>query len=173
MPEYRGGELDADRGPGLGCFWFQVIVLAVFLVLVPIGYNLNWPFEVLAVLLFIILGLLLFVGQTLIFLLRLVAADRRTTGRRRPLASTSRTVGQIEDERRTAEARGGAAGGEGSAVSQHPLATADGEATPDGASSGSSSGSSSGDSDADSGATSGAESSPADDAQPGPGGMRE
>lgn len=104
MPEYRGGELDPDRGPGLGCFWFQVIVLAVFLVLIPIGYNLNWPFEVLAVLLFIILGLLLFVGQTLIFLLRLVAADRRTTGRRRPLASASKTVGQLEDERRGAEA---------------------------------------------------------------------
>ncbi len=103
MPEYRGGELDPDRGPGLGCFWFQVIVLAIFLVLVPIGYNLNWPFEVLAILLFIILGLLLFVGQTLIFLLRLVAADRRTTGRRRPLASTSKTVGQLEDERRAAE----------------------------------------------------------------------
>ncbi|MGH2511729.1 MAG: hypothetical protein ACRDGQ_03475, partial [Candidatus Limnocylindrales bacterium] len=39
--------------------------------------------------------LLLITGQTIIFLLRLVAADRR--GRRRPLASGSRTVGELED----------------------------------------------------------------------------
>lgn len=96
-PAYKGQELDAARGPGLGCFWFQVAVLAVFLVLIPVGVTLDWPFEVLAALLFIALGLLLFVGQTLIFLLRIVAADRRDTGRRRPLASPTPTVGQLED----------------------------------------------------------------------------
>ena len=96
-PEYKGAELDAARGPGLGCFWFQAIVLGFFLVLIPIGVSLNWPFEVLAALLFVALGLLLFVGQTLIFLLRLVAADRRDAGRRRPLASVTPTVGQLED----------------------------------------------------------------------------
>jgi hypothetical protein len=45
--------------------------------------------------------LLLFVGQTIIFLLRLVAADRRAEGRRRPLSGTAtrtKTVGEIEDE---------------------------------------------------------------------------
>ena len=41
------------------------------------------------------IGLLLVTGQTIIFLLRLVAADRR--GRRRPLASGSKTVGELED----------------------------------------------------------------------------
>lgn len=96
-PAYRGEELDAARGPGLGCFWFQAAVLAVFLVLIPIGVELNWPFEVLAGLLFVVLGLLLFVGQTLIFLLRLVAADRRDAGRRRPRASSTPTVGELED----------------------------------------------------------------------------
>lgn len=96
-PAYKGEELDAARGPGLGCFWFQAAVLAFFLVLIPIGVTLNWPYEVLAALLFIVLGLLLFVGQTLIFLLRLVAADRREAGRRRPLASATPTVGQLED----------------------------------------------------------------------------
>ena len=40
--------------------------------------------------------LLLFAGQTVIFLLRLVAADRRD-GRRRPLASSTPTVGELED----------------------------------------------------------------------------
>ena len=65
--------------------------------LIPIGVNLDWPYEVLAVLLFIVLGLLLFVGQTMIFLLRLVAADRREVGRRRPLASPTPTVGELED----------------------------------------------------------------------------
>ncbi|MDR3544706.1 MAG: hypothetical protein P4L30_02925 [Candidatus Limnocylindrales bacterium] len=96
-PAYKGAELDAARGPGLGCFWFQAAVLAIFLVLIPVGVNLNWPFEVLAALLFIVLGLLLFVGQTMIFLLRLVAADRRDVGRRRPLASATPTVGEMED----------------------------------------------------------------------------
>ena len=96
-PAYKGEELDAARGPGLGCFWFQAAVLAFFLVLIPIGVTLNWPFEALAALLFVALGLLLFVGQTLIFLLRLVAADRRDAGRRRPLASATPTVGELED----------------------------------------------------------------------------
>jgi hypothetical protein len=96
-PAYKGEELDAARGPGLGCFWFQAAVLAFFLVLIPIGVTLSWPYEVLAALLFVVLGLLLFVGQTLIFLLRLVAADRRDAGRRRPLASATPTVGELED----------------------------------------------------------------------------
>jgi hypothetical protein len=97
-PEYRGEELDPERGPGLGCFWLQVIVLGFFIVIIPIGLNLGWPFEVLAILLFVVIGLLLLTGQTAIFLMRLVAADRRARGRRRPLASGTRTVGEIEDE---------------------------------------------------------------------------
>lgn len=96
-PAYKGEELDPARGPGLGCFWFQAAVLAFFLVLIPIGVTLDWPYEILAALLFVVLGLLLFVGQTLIFLLRLVAADRRDAGRRRPLASATPTVGELED----------------------------------------------------------------------------
>jgi hypothetical protein len=48
------------------------------------------------------LVLLLFVGQTIIFLLRLVAADRRSEARRRPLRSQTKTVGEIEDETRAA-----------------------------------------------------------------------
>jgi hypothetical protein len=38
----------------------------------------------------------LFAGQTVIFQLRLVAADRRE-GRRRPLGSATPTVGELED----------------------------------------------------------------------------
>ena len=53
------------------------------------------PDLVTALLLFATLVLLLFGGQTIIFLLRLVAADRR--GRREPLARGTPTVGQIED----------------------------------------------------------------------------
>jgi hypothetical protein len=52
--------------------------------------------EISIVLLFATIVLLLFAGQTIIFLLRLVAADRRE-GRRVPLASGSKTVGQLED----------------------------------------------------------------------------
>jgi hypothetical protein len=56
----------------------------------------GWPSAVSAGLLFAVILLLLVTGQTIIFLLRLVAADRR--GRRRPLASETRTVGELEDD---------------------------------------------------------------------------
>jgi hypothetical protein len=96
--DYRGAPLDADRGPGLGCFWLQVVVLVVVVVLTPLSAAWEWPILVTIVLLAATLVLLLFVGQTIIFLLRLVAADRRATGRRRPMRSGTRTVGELEDE---------------------------------------------------------------------------
>ncbi len=102
LPLYKGEPLDAERGPGLGCFWFQVVLLGILLVLTPLTVVWAFPPWVSAALLIITLVLLLFAGQTVIFLLRLVAADRRT--RRRPLASGARsTVGMLEDA-------GGAAG---------------------------------------------------------------
>jgi hypothetical protein len=94
--QYKGDDLEAARGPGLGCFWIQVAILVVFIVLTPLSVAWNWPSAVSAALLFAVIGLLLITGQTIIFLLRLVAADRR--GRRRPLASATRTVGELEDE---------------------------------------------------------------------------
>ena len=93
--QYRGDDLEPARGPGLGCFRIQLIVLVVFVVLTPLTVVWNWPISVSAALLFAVIGLLLVTGQTIIFLLRLVAADRR--GRRRPLASGSKTVGELED----------------------------------------------------------------------------
>jgi hypothetical protein len=95
--QYKGSELDAERGPGLGCFRFQLIVLAVLLVLTPLSVAWGWPPTVSTILLFSVIVLLLVTGQTIIFLLRLVAADRRS--RRRPLGSTTKTVGELEDER--------------------------------------------------------------------------
>ena len=92
---YRGEELQPERGPGLGCFRFQLLVLAVFVVLTPLSVIWDWSPTVSAALLFAVLVLLLVTGQTIIFLLRLVAADRR--GRRRPLASETPTVGEIEE----------------------------------------------------------------------------
>jgi hypothetical protein len=97
--QYRGAELDPARGPGLGCFYVQLVVLVVLVVLTPVSAYAGWPPIVSAILLGITLVLLLFVGQTLIFLLRLVAAERRE-GRRRPMAAAgarSRTVGERED----------------------------------------------------------------------------
>lgn len=95
-PLYKGEPLDADRGPGLGCFWIQVVTLAVLLVLTPLTVVWGWDPAISAALLFLTLFLLLFAGQTVIFLLRLVAADRRS--RRRPLdPGARRTVGQMED----------------------------------------------------------------------------
>jgi hypothetical protein len=98
-PDYKGAPLEAARGPGLGCFWFQVALLAVFIVLTPIGVAQGWPFTLTAAMLTATLVLLFFAGQTAIFLMRLVAADRRA--RRRPLRSTSKTVGELEDDPRS------------------------------------------------------------------------
>jgi hypothetical protein len=99
---YKGDELDAERGPGLGCFRFQLVVLAVAIVLTPLSVAWGWPEWISALLLFLVIVLLLFAGQTIIFLLRLVAADRRS--RRRPLGGSTPTVGELEDQGRvTAE----------------------------------------------------------------------
>ena len=95
--DYKGAPLDSEKGPGLGCFWTQLIVLAVLLVLTPLSVAWNWPFWLSGGLLIVVLLLLLLAGQTVIFLLRLVAADRRAAGRRRPLASSTPTVGELED----------------------------------------------------------------------------
>ena len=94
--QYKGDELRAERGPGLGCFRFQLVVLAIAIVLTPLSVVWKWPDWLSAALLFFVILLLLVAGQTIIFLLRLVAADRRT--RRRPLGSATKTVGEIEDE---------------------------------------------------------------------------
>jgi hypothetical protein len=94
--QYKGEDLEAERGPGLGCFRFQVALLVFLVVLTPLSVAWHWPEWLSAVLLFGVIVLLLFAGQTIIFLLRLVAADRR--GRRRPLASETRTVGELEDD---------------------------------------------------------------------------
>ena len=97
--KYKGGDLDPARGPGLGCFWLQLIVLLVLIVATPLSVAAEWPPLVSAILLFVTLALLLVAGQTVIFLLRLVAAERRE-GRRRPMAggsARSSTVGEIED----------------------------------------------------------------------------
>jgi hypothetical protein len=94
---YKGEPLEAGRGPGLGCFRFQVGLLVALLVLTPLSVVWNWPSAASAMLLFLTLIVLLFAGQTVIFLLRLVAADRRDGGRRRPLASSTLTVGELED----------------------------------------------------------------------------
>lgn len=96
-PVYKGEPLDAERGPGLGCFWIQVGLLTFFLIFTPLTVTWGWDPTISGALLIVTLILLLFTGQTVIFLLRLVAADRRS--RRAPLdPGARRTVGQMEDE---------------------------------------------------------------------------
>jgi hypothetical protein len=69
----------------------------VLLVLTPLTVVWGWPDWISAALLIVTLVLTLFAGQTVIFLLRLVAADRRS--RRRPMGPDARrTVGQLEEE---------------------------------------------------------------------------
>ena len=94
--QYKGEDLDSERGPGLGCFRFQLVLLVVLIVLTPLSAAWGWPDWLSAVLLFSTIGLLLVAGQTIVFLLRLVAADRRS--RRRPLASATKTVGELQDQ---------------------------------------------------------------------------
>ena len=94
---YKGEPLEANRGPGLGCFRFQLVLLGVLIVLTPLSVWWRWPAWLSTVLLFATIILLLVAGQTIIFLLRLVAADRRAAGRRRPLNSRTKTVGELED----------------------------------------------------------------------------
>jgi hypothetical protein len=95
--DYKGEPLDAERGPGLGCFRFQVALLAVLVILTPLSVAWGWPVEISILLLFVTLVLLLFAGQTVIFLLRLVAADRREGTRHAPRNARTPTVGQLED----------------------------------------------------------------------------
>ncbi len=95
--DYKGEPLDAERGPGLGCFWFQIGLFVFLAILTPLTVVWNWPSAISAALLFANLLILLFAGQTVIFLLRLVAAERRD-GRRVPLASETPTVGELEDQ---------------------------------------------------------------------------
>ena len=96
MPDYKGEPLDGERGPGLGCFWIQIGLLTFFLIFTPLTVTWGWDPFISGALLIFTLILLLFSGQTIIFLLRLVAADRRT--RRTPLdPKAKQTVGQMED----------------------------------------------------------------------------
>jgi hypothetical protein len=108
-PDYKGEPLDAARGPGLGCFWIQLVGFLVLFVLTPLGVVNGWPAWLTTTMLILTLVLLLFVGQTVIFLLRLVAADRRS--RRRPLRAGARpTVGDlstVEPDDATGDAEAG------------------------------------------------------------------
>ncbi len=123
--QYKGQPLEPDRGPGLGCFRFQLVLLVVLILVTPLSVG-RVPDIVTAGLLFLTIALLLVSGQTIIFLLRLVAADRR--GRRQPLAPRSPTVGQLEDEPgRPAEAAGPPVGADdGPSASREAPAVADG-----------------------------------------------
>jgi hypothetical protein len=118
--QYKGEELDPERGPGLGCFRFQLGVLVFLIILTPLTVAWNWPTWISTFLLFIVLLLLLIAGQTIIFLLRLVAADRRT--RRRPLASATKTVGELDDEPAPEEADIAPSVGPSNAPSEAPSA---------------------------------------------------
>ena len=50
---YKGEPLDAARGPGLGCFWLQMVILAILIVVTPFSVWWGWPDWLSAALLFI------------------------------------------------------------------------------------------------------------------------
>jgi len=128
---YKGEPLEPERGPGLGCFRFQLIVLAVAIILTPLSVVWGWPDWLSAGLLVFVILLLLVAGQTIIFLLRLVAADRRS--RRRPLRSGTKTVGELEDAAGTDAATGadGAAAPDGTAAPDAAAPNDDADAASD------------------------------------------
>ena len=100
-PTYKGAPLDAEAGPGLGCFYVQVVLLVILLIVTPLSVVWAVPPWISAALLILTLVILFFVGMTMVFLLRLVAADRRA--QRRPLREGARkTVGQLESEEKDA-----------------------------------------------------------------------
>ena len=79
-----------------------VVLLIVLLVVTPLTVIWSFPSWVSAALLILTLVILFFVGMTMVFLLRLVAADRRS--QRRPLREGARrTVGQLEEEQKARE----------------------------------------------------------------------
>ena len=41
--QYKGEDLEPQRGPGLGCFRFQLVVLVVLIVLTPLSVVWDWP----------------------------------------------------------------------------------------------------------------------------------
>ena len=71
-------------------------MLVVFIVLTPLSVAWDWPAMVSAVLLFAVIVLLLFAGPD--DHLPAPPRGRRPAGRRRPLASDTKTVGELEDE---------------------------------------------------------------------------
>ena len=92
MPEYKGAPLSPDRGPGLGCFWIQVVALVVFMILAPLSAVLNWGPTIATLLLIGVVVLLLLVGQTSIFLLRLVLKLPHRLALTRERLATTRTA---------------------------------------------------------------------------------
>ena len=40
--QYKGAPLAPERGPGLGCFRFQLVVLAILVILTPISVVAGW-----------------------------------------------------------------------------------------------------------------------------------
>ncbi len=76
--------------------------MIVLLILTPLTVIWSFPSWVSAALLILSLVILFFVGMTMVFLLRLVAADRRA--QRRPLREGARkTVGQLDEESKARE----------------------------------------------------------------------
>jgi hypothetical protein len=119
--DYKGEPLDSARGPGLGCFRIQLVLLVILVFVTPLSVVWHWPDWASTLLLFATLILLLISGQTIVFLLRLVAADRRAarqeaTIRRRPLAAATKTVGELEDEARATSEDGAQAAGDAEGI---------------------------------------------------------
>ena len=94
--QYKGDDLDSERGPGLGCFRFQLGLLVFLVVLTPLSVAWQWPDWLSAVLLFAVLILLLFAGQTS----SSCCASSRPIGGAGGArsASATKTVGELEDE---------------------------------------------------------------------------
>jgi hypothetical protein len=71
-------DLDPNEGPSFTEFAVLASLFAIILLLIPVGvFTFAWPVWLLAILLFIDLGLLFLVSMTAVFLLRVFFADRR------------------------------------------------------------------------------------------------
>jgi hypothetical protein len=71
-------DLDPNEGPSFTEFTVLAVLFAGILLLIPLGvFTFTWPVWLLAILLFIDMGLLFLVSMTAVFLLRVFFAQRR------------------------------------------------------------------------------------------------
>ena len=122
--QYKGDDLEAERGPGLGCFRFQVVILVVFIILTPLSVAWPWPEGISAGLLFAVILLLFLTARRssscCAWSRRTDAAAGGPSRATRRLSVRSRTRRGTRASRRRSPRRAGVRRGAGIRRDAHP-----------------------------------------------------